>query len=136
MRQIVQHETMIQGIASTVQRAFHDVVPPDRSNNSFAISPDGKVNLDCSVFGVDYGKSHPVRKNRLFHREGSLDLERLWVALLVEDYDHLVEWSMDSERSTLAAEKNKSPYELLYSLVTTLLCACFSLRLLVIGRLA
>jgi hypothetical protein len=29
------------------------------------------LNLDCSIFCVDYGESHPVRKTRLFHSEGN-----------------------------------------------------------------
>jgi hypothetical protein len=107
---IVQHETMLHGIASTIEREFYHAVAPDRFNNSLAISPDGKVNLDCSIFGVDYGETRPVRKTRLFHSEKRLDLERLWVVLLVEGYDHLIEWSMDPERTMWTAEKEQAAF--------------------------
>jgi ankyrin repeat protein len=106
---IIRHNAIIQGIAATIDDEFHDVAGADRLDNLLVISRDGKINIDTNAFGgVKYGDTHPIAKSRPLSCESRADRTRLWLVLIIEGYDHLVEWSLDPQRSTWNAEREQT----------------------------
>jgi hypothetical protein len=104
---ILELHECVRSIGWTLMDEFCRFIDSDLLNSKLVLSPEGRLRIDATSSIVKYVGSHPIRHMQLFQSEPIWHVQKLWVVLVVEGYDHLIRWSMTPERSEWTAEREQ-----------------------------